>query len=83
MPARRRRAGGGSGGSARLHLWSSVGVIPAECRTELGGGRILKSVAPGVATMIISCPRCEAKSRVRRQRLDDEPTCCSRGKALR
>ncbi len=32
--------------------------------------------------MIIPCPHCQAKNRIRAERFDDEPTCGSCGKAL-
>lgn len=34
------------------------------------------------AEMIISCPHCQAKNRVKAERFNDEPTCGSCGKAL-
>jgi thioredoxin 2 len=35
-----------------------------------------------LAAMIIACPHCQARNRVRSERFDDEPTCGSCGKAL-
>jgi thioredoxin 2 len=42
----------------------------------------LHAVESEGAAMIISCPHCQAKNRVKAERFDDEPSCGSCGKAL-
>jgi thioredoxin 2 len=55
----------------------------AQCRIELpASGRIWAASDCMNAAMIICCPHCRAKNRVRTERFNDEPTCGSCGKAL-
>jgi thioredoxin 2 len=60
-----------------------AGGSTAKCRIEAGvSDRIFVAAGYEGAAMIISCPHCQAKNRVKAERFDDEPTCGGCGKAL-